>query len=230
MNLYKLQEPFPPDGIEWRLQQAGKSGSGKLWAKCLAYVTNRAIMQRLDDVVGPGNWRNEYATGPGGGVLCGISIRVPTNFATGESEWVTKWDGAENTDVEAVKGGLSGAMKRAAVQWGIGRYLYDLEEGWANIHERGRFQGSTKDRERFRWDPPELPAWALPQSNDGTATDGQIELIQGLMRSHVVADTERAGIAKRLGNGMDAKQASECIDWLQNTIAARKAEEKDGAA
>ena len=42
-----------------------------------------------------------------------------------------KWDAAENTQVEAVKGGRSGAMKRAAVQWGIGRYLYNLEEGFA---------------------------------------------------------------------------------------------------
>ena len=76
--------------------------------------------------------------------------------------WITKWDGAENTDVEGVKGGLSGAMKRAAVQWGIGRYLYGLEETFAIINERGRFRGRTKDQKPFRWDPPELPEWALP--------------------------------------------------------------------
>ncbi|WP_263317101.1 Rad52/Rad22 family DNA repair protein, partial [Enterobacter hormaechei] len=61
-----------------------------------------------------------------GGVECGISIKV-------EGEWITKWDAAENTQVEAVKGGRSGAMKRAAVQWGIGRYLYNLEEGFAVV-------------------------------------------------------------------------------------------------
>src|SRR5690606_38042070 len=77
-------------------------------------------------------------------------------------EWVTKWDGAENTEKEAVKGGLSGAMKRAAVQWGIGRYLYQLEEGWANVHEGGQYSAQTKDKKWFRWDPPALPAWALP--------------------------------------------------------------------
>lgn len=228
IDFAKLQEPFPPEGIEWRLQQAGKKGE-KFWAKCLAYVTNRAIQQRLDDVCGPENWRNEFAPAPCGGIMCGISILVPRDGPFG-NEWVTKWDGAENTDVEAVKGGLSGSMKRAAVQWGIGRYLYDLEEGWAQIHEKGRFQGSTKDRERFRWDPPTLPAWALPPTRGKEASDAQLELIQNLMRSHVISDTERAGIAKRLGNGMDAKQASDCVEWLQTTITARKAEEKDGAS
>lgn len=69
---------------------------------------------------------------------------------------------AENTDIEGVKGGLSGAMKRAAVQWGIGRYLYALEEGFAQVSERGKLRGKTKQGTDFKWDPPQLPAWALP--------------------------------------------------------------------
>ena len=80
-------------------------------------------------------------------------------------EWVTKWDGAENTDIEAVKGGLSGAMKRAAVQWGIGRYLYKLEESWINANENGAYRGKTKDGTPFKWDAPSLPSWALPKSS-----------------------------------------------------------------
>jgi len=158
MNLTQLAEPFPPADVEWRLQQAGKKASGEVWAKCLAYITNRAIQDRLDAVVGPGNWRNEYKEWTTGtaGVLCGLSIKVD------EREWVTKWDGAEQTDVEAMKGGLSAAMKRAAVQWGIGRYLYDLPEGWAKITDRGEHYGKTKDGTEFRWNNPDLPKWALP--------------------------------------------------------------------
>lgn len=157
MDLAKMHDPFPASDVEWRLQTCGKNASG-FWARALAYITNRAIMERLDEVCGPENWRNEFQTAPVGGVLCGISIRVGL-------EWVTKWDGAENTDIEAVKGGLSGAMKRAAVQWGIGRYLYNLEEGWATCYtdeRKGSFHGQTKDKDRFSWDPPTLPAWALP--------------------------------------------------------------------
>jgi hypothetical protein len=115
-------------------------------------------MNRLDEVCGPENWKNEFKAAPDGGILCGISIKV-------NDEWVTKWDGAENTDIEAVKGGLSGAMKRAAVQWGIGRYLYKLEESWINANENGAYRGKTKDGTTFRWDAPTLPAWALPKDS-----------------------------------------------------------------
>jgi hypothetical protein len=158
MDLSKLKDCFEPNDIEWRLQQCGKGSNGKIWGMALAYVTNRAIMNRLDEVCGPENWKNEFKAAPDGGILCGISIKVG-------DEWVTKWDGAENTDIEAVKGGLSGAMKRAAVQWGIGRYLYKLEESWINANENGAYRGKTKDGTTFRWDAPTLPAWALPKGS-----------------------------------------------------------------
>ena len=54
------------------------------------------------------------------------------------NEWITKYDGAPNTDIEAVKGGLSDASKRAAVQWGIGRYLYGMESVWVDVEQRGK--------------------------------------------------------------------------------------------
>ena len=49
-----------------------------------------------------------------------------------------KTDGAENTDYEPVKGGLSDAMKRAASQWGIGRYLYKLGTPWVDVEFFGK--------------------------------------------------------------------------------------------
>jgi hypothetical protein len=162
----KLKAPFPADQIEWRIGRSGEK-NGKVWATCLAYLNNRAIMDRLDNVAGPANWKNEYVPGPTGGVLCGISIRVLRDYGDPQTEattyeWVCKWDGAENTDIEAVKGGISDSMKRAAVQWGIGRYLYHLDEGFAEISENGKFRAQTKDKKPFRWNPPQLPAWALP--------------------------------------------------------------------
>ena len=98
--LARLRDPFAPQDIEWRVQQAGEK-NGKPWARVLAYVTNRAIMERLDETVGPENWRNEYHPGPAGGVVCGLSVRIARTDGT--AEWVTKWDGAENSDVEPVK-------------------------------------------------------------------------------------------------------------------------------
>lgn len=163
MDLHRLQDKFAPEDIEWRIGRAGYTQNNKLYATCLAYVTNRAIQNRLDEVCGPENWKNEYrewSIGDKHGVLCGISIRT-------DGEWVTKWDGADNTDIEAIKGGLSGSMKRAAVQWGIGRYIYDLEERFAVISDNGKHFASGKDKAtgktyRFKWNPPTLPEWALP--------------------------------------------------------------------
>ncbi len=159
----KLREPFPAADIEWRVARSGKAQSG-IWVQVLAYVTNRAIQERLDNVCRPENWRNEFSEWHDAEQLCGISIRV-------DSEWVTKWDGAEKTQVEGTKGGLSGAMKRAAVQWGIGRYLYYLPSpNWADIQEH---KGSHRDRVKYKegnqdkeewvnWNPPSLAQWALP--------------------------------------------------------------------
>lgn len=162
MKLEMLDDPFAIEDIEWRVQQCGVASSGP-WAMVLCYVTNRAIMKRLDEVCGKAGWRNEFLPAPGGGVMCGISIKV-------DGEWITKWDAAENTQVEAVKGGISGAMKRAAVQWGIGRYLYLLEERFAVCStERNNSwkKASFKDKQTNKfmniwWETPTLPEWALP--------------------------------------------------------------------
>lgn len=168
LDLSALAEPFPPSDIEWRIGRAGVKDD-KPWATCLAYLTSRAIMDRLDQVVGPASWRNEYKALPVGNsdttVLCGISIKV------GE-EWVTKWDGAGSLEAnaglsggDAAKGTLSNATKRAAVQWGIGRYLYDLPEGYAMINPNGKHyqpKNEKKNTPAFKWDPPALPKWALP--------------------------------------------------------------------
>lgn len=154
-----LSAPFDPTDIEWRIQRADAKAA-KPWAQVLAYVTNRAIQERLDKVVGVDKWRNEFTNAPDGGVMCGISIKFG-------DEWVTKYDAAENTAIEAVKGGMSGAMKRAAVQWGIGRYLYNLEANFVPLvavkpmvdHQR-YYDKETK--KTLFWAIPKMPEWALP--------------------------------------------------------------------
>ncbi len=164
MYLKQLAEPFREDEIEWRISQCGVSGK-QIWGMCVAYISARAIMDRLDLVCGPENWRVWYEfingqVGSVGGVVSNLSIK------TGE-EWVTKQDGAEQTDIESFKGGISSALKRAGSVWGMGRYLYSLEVGFAAIVEKGTpgaLYGKTKDNQTFYWLPPKLPSWALPKT------------------------------------------------------------------
>jgi len=158
-ELELLDKPFRANEVEFRIQSTGEVNN-KRWAMALCYITNRAIMKRLDLVFGKLNWKNEYKQAPNGGVLCGISV-------LSNGEWVTKWDGADNTEVEAIKGGLSGSMKRTAVQWGIGRYLYDLENNFVECSEQ-RVDGwnkgyDAKMKKSFWWKTPKLPSWALPK-------------------------------------------------------------------
>ena len=151
--LNNLRIPFPEEDIEWRIQQSGLS-NGMPWALVLAYVTNRAIMDRLDDVVGPENWTNDFTQSPNGGVLCTLGVRI-------EDGWVYKTDGADNTEIERVKGGLSNAMKRAGVQWGIGRYLYKLPVTFAKFEVEGMFKTKI-DGSPYRLNPPSLEEEFLP--------------------------------------------------------------------
>lgn len=162
-----LQKPLTDAEIEWKPQrfslprgvrdaEEGKSFDNGS-ALMLAYPTARCIQQRLDDVVGCGNWRPHFLRWGQKGVLCGLSIREP-----GTKDWVTKWDGADETDIEPTKGGLSSSEKRAAVQWGIGRDLYDLPDtwvkAWVKVTGKDKWGRPKLTGKPDRNDKPRLPA------------------------------------------------------------------------
>jgi hypothetical protein len=215
-----LGAPFPAADVEWRIQQSGIKNNTP-WGMVLCYVTNRAIMERLDSVIGPENWKNEFDSGPGGGVLCGLSVKI-------DCEWVTKWDGAENTNIDAVKGGISGAMKRAAVQWGIGRYLYKLEAGWANFHDKGEHKALVKKDKQdkgvwAKWSPPVLPPWALPAQNEAkteaTRISDGIKAIGAKLETLKIADnTLDAFIADKMPGHTLGKASLETIKTIYRAL------------
>lgn len=158
-----LAAPFEYEDLEWRVLSVRKSGN-KFQSMITPYVTARAIQDRLDKVCLPIFWWNEYRDW-NKGQLCGITI-VDGDIT------VTKWDGAENTDVEPLKGGLSNSMKRAAVQWGIGRYLYYLPpmKGQQISWEPGAIRGDyydkqTKDREVLWWKPNAAAVKAIKEAS-----------------------------------------------------------------
>ena len=128
----KLAEPFHSSEIEWRVStvfQGDKQGIA------VPYVTNRAIQQRLDEVVGINLWYNEFRPWKNDAQLCGIAI-----YFAEQDIWIVKWDGSDNSKVEPVKGGISDAMKRAAVQWGVGRYLYQMDTVFVDLDDKKRIK------------------------------------------------------------------------------------------
>lgn len=133
----KLAAPFDPSEIDWRV---GSTTHDKKKGMALAYIDARAVMDRLDAVVGPAGWQASYLVGEGK-TVCNIGIKCG-------DEWVWKADGAGNTDFEAEKGALSDAFKRAAVRWGIGRYLYSLASPWVPIEQFGKSYAITAEGKR----------------------------------------------------------------------------------
>lgn len=129
-NIKRLHEPFSFKDVEWKIQFASQD---KTRGMAVAYLNSRAIQTRLDEVIGAGNWKNTYIPWQSNAQLCGLSV-----YDNERNDWVTKYDGAENTDIEPVKGGLSDSFKRAACLWGIGRYLYGLGGIWVEIEQRGK--------------------------------------------------------------------------------------------
>ncbi len=183
MNTEKIQrlyEPFEENDIEWRVQSGGVK-NGKPWAIVLAYVTARAVQDRLDEVFGTLCWKMEYTIGSKG-VLCHLSVKGETG------EWITKTDGAPETDIESFKGGISNAFKRvASAGFGIGRYLYKLDKNYANFDENGIYSAKIDDgstKRWFKWNPPKLPKWALPiNTNDEPLDQDRILTIESELTS-----------------------------------------------
>lgn len=154
MNLtlqQKLECPFPASRVSWRI---GRKTQDKKKAQLLAYIDARDVMERLDKACGFENWQCRYNLADNGLLVCEIGIRI-------NSEWIWKANGAGDTQVEAEKGKCSDAFKRAAVLWGIGRYLYDLEAPWVAIDQYGKW---THD--------PAIPEQHTPRGYLATIDDG----------------------------------------------------------
>ena len=113
--------PFPASDVSWKLQLTSKD---KQSGKVVPYLDARAISDRLDEVVGQYNWKDNYGQWhcyteepkdegkkpkKVNSQLCTISI-----YDEDRHQWISKTDGAENTDIEPIKGGLSDSFKRCA--------------------------------------------------------------------------------------------------------------------
>jgi hypothetical protein len=162
MELNALTAPLTVHEIEWRVQSQTKDGQKII---VVPYITNRCVMQRFDDQFGWAGWQNEIKE-IDGGFLCTITAILPGG------EMVKKTDGASRTAVEPVKGGISDAMKRCAVQFGLGRTLYDFP----------KVMIQTTDKY--------IPNWAAP------LLDKMVEKLNagGLVRDVVVLKPEHAKV------------------------------------
>ncbi len=143
--LAALKAPFPAAAIGWKPQTISKDGKRAL---AVAYIDARDVMNRLDEVLGLGRWQATYREF-GAGICCSLSIFV-------EGEWSEQEDAGNFSDQpdegDKLKAAFSDALKRAAIHFGVGRYLYSLPKQWAD------WDAQKRDFVK----PPGLPEWALP--------------------------------------------------------------------
>ncbi len=105
-----LAADFPD--VKWR------EGKGRTQ---YPYVTARQVMNRLDDVLGPENWWDDY-TANEHSVLCRLTIALPDGARVSKQD-AGGYRGMEDSGDDE-KAGHSGAFKRAAVKFGVARLLY----------------------------------------------------------------------------------------------------------
>jgi hypothetical protein len=139
-----LAAQFDPSEVKWKPQTVKDNR-----ALVICFVDARVIQDRLDDVLGVMGWQDSYECLPDGAVVCRLRIRVG-------DEWITKEDvggqSEQPDEGDRRKAAFSDALKRAAVKFGIGRYLYRLKPQWVDYDPQKRQVVGT----------PRLPAPAQP--------------------------------------------------------------------
>jgi hypothetical protein len=190
-----LAAPFAPHEVKSRTE------SGRQ----MHYITARVAMNRLDTVLGPECWSNETVPLCDGtnSYLCKLTITLPG----GESVTKSAIGGGGKPEGAGgkPKAGDSDAFKRAAVLFGVARYLY--RDGVPNFdgeattgRQEPRPQGQRRYRDRERVEVPDrrsINEEFMPATAKEAAETWQLYIggrlrgmHDGWMREMVAADIE----------------------------------------
>tara|TARA_Y100000310_G_scaffold266154_1_gene277527 strand:- start:1876 stop:2514 length:639 start_codon:yes stop_codon:yes gene_type:complete len=151
MNIKDLSKPLTVNQVEFRIQSINNGG----YATVLVYKDARADMQRLDEVCGPLGWKREHVNN---NANCIVSIWCPDI-----QQWISKEDTGTESNAEKEKGLASDSFKRACVNWGIGRELYDYPVISIALSGGG---SNPKGCEWYK-DPSKKDRWGNPSPKQG---------------------------------------------------------------
>jgi hypothetical protein len=200
-----LAAPFSDDELKYRPGHTWEE-QGARWTKPLVYVDVRTVVTRLDAVLGIHGWSSEIVP-----VGTGVYAAKLTVHALGG---ITRTDvgQAGEHESEKEKAGVSDAIKRAAVQLGVGRYLYSLEVPKARVEQHG---GGW--RLPYGWRPGAPDPTHAPQPVPGPAPNGRG--ITPAQFNRIQSDLARLGLtAEQVVNrpltDLSKSEASRLIDML----------------
>lgn len=163
-----LKRPFPKGAVKWKAQTTSRDETRAL---AVAFIDARNVMERLDRTVGPQGWSDEYeiiAATPGEYVVeCRLSVLGVIKADVGDSS------ATSSNSKNQAKAAYSDALKRAAVKFGIGRYLYALPLEWVPYDSQRRRLAMK----------PELPSWAIPGDDEEVDESASFEEPEGPLQT-----------------------------------------------
>jgi hypothetical protein len=121
-TLKQLEAPFAEVG--WKVQA---TNAAKDKGMVVAYIDARDVARRLDEC--GLEWSDSYTIHAMSGTQWIVECRLTVNG-------VTRVDVGTGEGDEAAKSAYSDAFKRAAVKFGVGRYLYDIPTAWMPIEHK----------------------------------------------------------------------------------------------
>jgi hypothetical protein len=143
----ELAKPFDLNELNWRVSAVSRDRKRAL---VQPHLDARAIMDRLDTVVGPGGWQDSYdVDNERAQAKCRLTILGIAKEDVGEAA-----PAQGSAGQASIKSAVADALKRAAVKFGIGRYLTRVEATWVDYD----------DESRRPLELPALPEWALPEN------------------------------------------------------------------
>jgi hypothetical protein len=128
----ELLRPFAAEAVEFMVQATVGGGNGRPErALVVPYLQKVAVSERLDLVVGPGGWQATYTPVGAEALLCRLELCgfVRESHGQGRDRWAQE----------------ANALKRAAREFGLGRYLTKMRpvlcaigNGPTQVQRRGR--------------------------------------------------------------------------------------------
>jgi len=167
----KLAAPLDPKEISWRIDSRPVARDGKFFARFVCYVEASTVRERLDSVV-PGDWNLELSLLPEAADSEGVpqqAFKARLNILG-----VVREDVGVGSDY---KQAATDAFKRAAVRFGIGHELYQMEQNWVEVDSDSKYAKPVEDPQaaysrRYRsGQQSSRPTSSPPSPTGGAATE-----------------------------------------------------------
>ena len=139
--VHKLRQPFAPGVMRWKIQTRVNEQQAEPYATVVVYVDARTVAAHLDDVV-PGRWSTVYAAPPVTVGLPALECRLTVCGVTRSDVGTVEPGSRAGSDTKDL---YSDALKRAAVQYGVGAFLYRFPQVQARVERSGQTWYVTRE-------------------------------------------------------------------------------------